>query len=343
MKKRSVLIILGLVLAAGLFYGGRSVYYEFYPIPKEPSAEWEPFVSALDAQREAFFIEVDDINLEAELFIPNNGAEQKPAVIFSPGSGDSLYQNYAPGFIETYILDTFLSKDIAVLLINKRGMGQSEGLYTNGSITRRAEDVLVVVEEIQNHPRIDTDNIGLVGHSEGGWVVNYAAAQNPEIAFFISLAGPTITRREQASDYYMFEAICAGLEGEEYDEYLEKRNKATDFSVKVGKVTNFGLLGFDYRSMGFDPRNALRTVESPGLFIFGENDILVIPDKNIERMNDIFDGNMPDNLTMAVVKDATHSFRLVNHPCDSWNDPRQYEQSTEVVAILNNWLAEQGY
>jgi hypothetical protein len=67
MKKRTILIVVGLVLAVGLFLGGRSVYYEFYPVPKEPSAEWQPFVSALDAKREAFFVESDGIKIEAEL------------------------------------------------------------------------------------------------------------------------------------------------------------------------------------------------------------------------------------------------------------------------------------
>ena len=163
MKKRNILIIIGLLLAAGLLYGGRSVYYEYYPVPKEPSAEWEPYVSALDAQREAFFVDVDGIKLEAELFIPNGGAEQKAAVLFVPGSGDSLYQNYSPGFIGTYILDVFLSRDIAVLLVNKRGMELSEGLYTSLSIEGRAEVMVASVRAIQTHPQIDAENIGLVG------------------------------------------------------------------------------------------------------------------------------------------------------------------------------------
>ncbi len=343
MKKRDILIIVGLLLTVGLFYGGRSVYYEFYPMPKEPSAEWEPYLSTLDMQREAFFIDVNGVKLEAELFIPNGGAERKPAVVFSPGSGDSLYQNYAPDFIESYILDVFLSTDMAVLLINKRGMGQSEGLYTASSIEGRGEDLNAVVQNLQTHPSIDADNIGLIGHSEGGWAVAYAAAQNPEIAFFISLAGPATTRREQAEDMYSYEAICAGLEGEEYVEYLEKRNKTTDLGVKIGKVTNFGSLGFDYRTMSFDPRASLQTVENPGLYIFGENDNLVIPAPNIERMEEIFDGDVPDNLSIAVVEGATHIYRLVNTPCDSLNDPTQYEQSIDVITILDAWLTELGY
>ena len=344
MKKRNVLIILSLALAIGLFYAGRSVYYEFYPIPKEPSAEWELFVSALDVQHEAFFVDVaDGVKLEADLFIPSGGAAQKPAIVFAPGSGDSLYQSYAPDFIETYILDFFLSRDIAVLLVNKRGMGLSEGLHTARSIEGRAEDVLVSVKTIQTHPRIDADKIGLVGHSEGGWVVTYAAAQNPEIDFFISLAGPTIIRKEQAVDYYTYEGICSDLEGDELEQHVEKRTKMTELGVKIGKVTNFGALGFDYRSMSFDPRDSLKTVESPGLYILAEYDILVIPDKSIERMNEIFDDNIPDNLTMAVTANTTHIFRVVNEPCDSWNEPGQYEISTEVVTILDDWLKKLGY
>ena len=343
MKKRNILITVGLVLAALLFYGGRSVYYEYYPVEVYPSESWEPFVSSLDAQREAFFIEVDGFNLEAELFIPNGGAEQKPVVLFSPGSGDSIYQNYGFGLIETYVLDVFLARDISVLLVNKRGMGQSEGLYTSSSITGRAEELLAVVQKIFNHPRIDANQIGLIGHSEGGWVVSYAAAQNPEIAFFISLAGPTITKMEQAVDMYSYEAICAGLEGEEYDKYLEKRINMTELGNKIGKITNFGLLGFDYRSQDFDPRNYLQEVEIPGLYIYGENDLLVLPDTNLERMDEIFEDGLPENLTITVADGATHQYRLVNDPCDSWNNPTQFEQSTQVIDILNDWLTEIGY
>ena len=343
MKKRNILITVGLFLAALLFYGGRSVYYEYYPVEVYPSESWEPFVSSLDAQREAFFIEVDGFNLEAELFIPNGGAEQKPVVLFSPGSGDSIYQNYGFGLIETYVLDVFLARDISVLLVNKRGMGQSEGLYTSSSITGRAEELLAVVQKIFNHPRIDANQIGLIGHSEGGWVVSYAAAQNPEIAFFISLAGPTITKMEQAVDMYSYEAICAGLEGEEYDKYLEKRINMTELGNKIGKITNFGLLGFDYRSQDFDPRNYLQEVEIPGLYIYGENDLLVLPDTNLERMDEIFEDGLPENLTITVADGATHQYRLVNDPCDSWNNPTQFEQSTQVIDILNDWLTEIGY
>lgn len=117
----------------------------------------------------------------------------------------------------------------------------------------------------------------------------------------------------------------------------------TELGIKIGKLTNFGLLGFDFRAMSFDPKASLQQVESPGLYIYGENDILVVPDNNLKRLDEIFESGLPDNLTVTVAEGATHQYRLVDEPCDSWNDPTQYEQSTEVIDILNNWLTEIGY
>jgi dipeptidyl aminopeptidase/acylaminoacyl peptidase len=167
MKKRIIYIILGLVLVLVLAFVGKYIREEHYPLPVAPSAEWENYVDHLDAQRESFFVDSAGTKLEAELFIPNEGKVKKPAVVFAVGSGDSLYQNYAFGLIETYVLDVFLSHDFAVLLFNKRGMGLSEGNYVKSSIEGRAADVYAAVESIKSHPNIDAENIGLIGHSQG--------------------------------------------------------------------------------------------------------------------------------------------------------------------------------
>ena len=95
--------------------------------------------------------------------------------------------------------------------------------------------------------------------------------------------------------------------------------------------------------MSYDPRNALQTVQSPGLFVYAENDDQVTPAPNIDRMNAIFDDNVLDNLSSVVIAGATHAFRLVNDPCESWVNTEQQEQSEQLVEVLNTWLAEQGY
>jgi len=343
MKKRIAYGVISLLLAVGLYFGVKTIREDHYPLPIKPSETWEPFVSSLDVQHEAFFVESDGLKLEADLFIPNGGQEQKPAVVFTPGSGDSLYQNYAWGFVETYVLDVFLSHDFAVLLVNKRGMGQSEGNYVKNSIEGRAGDIYAAVESIKNHPSIDADNIGLVGHSQGGWVVVQAAAEHPNIAFIISLAGPTTTMLENSADNSYHEGRCQGMQGEELDGYIAERLRSVNLGISIGELTNFGMYGFDARNMRYDPRKALQTVQTPGLFVYAENDNMVTPALNIERMEEIFDGNVPTNLNMVVIDGATHIFRLVDDPCESWENPEEQEQSGQLIEVLHTWLAEQGY
>jgi len=331
------------IIVVGLFIAVKSIRYEHYPAQKKPSAEWEPYVSSLDVQREAFFVDANGTNLEAELFIPNGGSDQKPAVVFSPGSGDALYQNYSYGLLETYVLDVFLSHDFAVLLVNKRGMGQSEGNYVKNSIQGRAEDIYAAAQTINKHPKIDADNIGLIGHSQGGWVVTQTAADHPDIAFFISLAGPNTTMLENSSDNSYHQGRCQGLQGKEMDEYIAKRLKMVDLSISIGELTDFGFFGFDARNMSYDPREALQTVQNPGLFVYAENDDQVTSSLNIDRMNQIFNNEVPENLSMIVIDGATHAFRLVNDPCESWVNVEEQVQSEQLTEVLHTWLAEQGY
>ena len=71
------------------------------------------------------------------------------------------------------------------------------------------------------HPAIDPVQIGIVGHSQGGWVVQLAAAQHPDIAFFISLAGPATSYQIQGLDMYTHTYPCDGYTGDA----LEQENK----------------------------------------------------------------------------------------------------------------------
>jgi len=342
-KRRIILSILGLALVIGIPFAARSIRDAHYPIPIKPSESWEPFVSSLNAQHESFFVESNGLKLEADLFIPNSGADQKPAVVFTGGSGDGIYQNYAFGLVETYILDDFLSRDFAVLLFNKRGMGASEGNYVKNSIQGRVDDVYAAAQSIQTHPQIDADNIGLAGHSQGGWVVTQAAADHLDIAFFINLAGPTYTMRENSADNSYHYGVCQGMQGEVLEAYLEKRSNLVDLSIKIGNLTNFGYYGFDARNMGYDPWEALQTIQTPGLFVYGENDALVTPSLNIDRLNDIFSNQVPNHLSVVVIDGATHIFRLVKDPCGSFENPEEFELSKQPTDVIHSWLAELGY
>jgi len=333
-----------LAAAVGIFFLARSIYQGHYPITVEPSSTWEPYVQSLDARRESLEVEADDgTRLGAELFIPNGGAERKAAIVWTPGSSDGAYHDYAWGLIETYVLDVFLSRDIAVLLTNKRGVGESEGNWLRQGIEGRAEDVYAAVRALQAHPAVDADRVGLVGHSQGGWVVQQAAAEHDDVAFWISLAGPTTSVWRNAEDNRWHIYRCEGYEGADLDAKVQSSMRMPRLGYNLGKWTRFGSWYRDYLILDFDPADALRSVQSPGLLVYAENDDQVTPQLSLDRLNELFDGNPPEHLTTVVLEDATHAFRLVDDPCESWVDVPDQPQSEELVQTLNDWLAAQGY
>ncbi|MCB8928590.1 MAG: alpha/beta fold hydrolase [Ardenticatenaceae bacterium] len=339
MKKQHFKWFALLLMLPLLLWAGYQIRVEHYPLNIQPSDQWEGFVSNLNADRESYFVNSDGVMLEAELFVPRNGRSAKPAVVFSPGSGDSLYQNYSPDMIETAVLDLSLQRDIAVLLVNKRGMGASEGNWYKNDFQGRADDLYTAVSTLHNHPMIDANQIGLIGHSQGGWIVQLAAAQHPDIAFFISLAGPITTYQTQGLDMYTHIYPCEGYTGAALENKVNDHYRLTRLGAALGHYIPFGMLGFDAGVYDYDPLWALQTVQSPGLLLFGEHDFLVTPSWNLERMDQIFYGNPPANLQTATISGVNHGFRIVE---DSCAEPAE-TISPELLTTMNSWLDEQGF
>jgi pimeloyl-ACP methyl ester carboxylesterase len=241
------------------------------------------------------------------------------------------------------VLDVFLSRDIAVLLTNKRGVGKSEGNWLKQGIEGRADDAYAAVRALQDHPSIDADRIGLVGHSQGGWVVTQAAAEHEDVAFFVSLVGPTTSVWRNAEDNRWHMYRCEGYTGAELEEKVRKSMRMPRLGMTLGRLTRFGAWYHAYLILSYDPADALRAVQTPGLFVYAENDDQVTPQLSLDRFDELFGSALPDHLTAVVVEGATHAFRLVADPCDSWVDVAEQPRSQEAVAVLHDWLAARGY
>lgn len=342
MKSRKKTIGISLALIAIIVIGILG-YRADQPYPTQPKQAWIDSVSGSDVIRESTFFESDGLMLEADLILPVGGAEKKPAVVFVGGSGDGLYQGYSDGFLEKFVQGVFLPRDFAVFYFNKRGMGKSEGTWLNNSIQGRADDTYAAVEFLKSHPAIDPQNIGVIGHSQGGWVVNLVASQHNDVAFFISLAGPTTTMLGNMEDNYRGWFICEGYEGEELEQQIANKLRTTRLGAAIGKVFPFGIIGFDAKNISYDSYDALHNVAVPGLFVFGENDNLVFPEHNIAVLNESFNDSVPEILTVAVISNATHSFTISDTMCVTYEERQKLPQSEELVSTLENWLAEQGY
>ncbi|MBC8503268.1 MAG: prolyl oligopeptidase family serine peptidase [Chloroflexi bacterium] len=331
-----------LIVAAGILAYRFDQPGEVLPVFFQASPDWETAVDSPDIQREQVFIQSGKVQLEADLLIPAGGKEKKGAVIFITGSGSNVYQAYF-GITQKYVQGVFLPRDMAVLYVNKRGVGESQGNWKHQDFQGRADDLYAAVQFLKEHEAIDPDRIGIMGHSQGGWIVPITASQHEDVAFFISLVGPTTVVCEQMEDDYENVFRCQGYEGAGLEKKVESILKWDRMGAKIGKVIPLGEIGFQAGIFDYDPRQALQTVKSPGLLVFAENDPTVPADLNLARFDEIFNGTPPENLQTVTISGAYHTFHLTNKCLSSLEELISAPLSDELVQVLQDWLTEQGY
>ena len=119
---------------------------------------------------ESLSIANGEVHLKGELLVPV-GEGPFPMVAFIHGSGAE------PGFVSRHMADRMAREGMAVLTWDKRGSGRSVGGAPQDDFAELASDVVAWVEDLQDHPEVDANRIGLWGWSEGSWIAPLAAEQ----------------------------------------------------------------------------------------------------------------------------------------------------------------------
>lgn len=155
--------------------------------PQHPKA---PF--PYEAEEVKYTNKDKSVTLAGTLTYPK-GKTKMPAVILITGSGqqdrDETIFAHKPFWV---IADALTRQGYAVLRVDDRGIGKSEGDVSNATSFDFSLDVLTSFDYLKLRPEINPKQIGLIGHSEGGLIAALAAAQRKDIAFMIFLAGPAL-------------------------------------------------------------------------------------------------------------------------------------------------------
>ena len=247
--------------------------------------------------------------LSGTLFLPP-GEGPFPAVVFLAGSGDESYRTGWEGEQRSWFwpqLQAWFAKHgHAVYIFDKPGIGRSQGDWRKDDFNDRANNTLAAVHALQTHSRIEPGHIGLLGHSQGGWIAVMAAARGPEdVAYVISLAGPAISVRQQ-----IIEDTANRWECEERRAQGLRRAGLGMMLSGMGGLGRLMPAGYLSRIVRYDPADDLAQMQQPMLALFASNDIMVMPETNVPRLEQYFGSDSGNRqLFVETVPGLDHFFR----------------------------------
>jgi len=245
--------------------------------------------------------------LGGELLLPQRG-DPRPAVILLVGSDASSYRTNYARLANEVLTPLFAKLGCVILYFDKRGVGRSEGDWTQVDFPGRAEDGRAALRFLSGLPEVNPKQLIVVGHSQGGWITQILAADSVPPALAISLAGPAVGVEEQITDDETGSLVCRGVPEKDATAKAQRllaelREKSR--AAKSGRYRQFAVIK-DHL-----PGQFLRAARSPLLLLFGGNDTLVPPGKNLQRLEEIYHGAPPTPVRVKVIPGVGHSFRVM--------------------------------
>ncbi|MBS0655213.1 MAG: alpha/beta fold hydrolase [Verrucomicrobia bacterium] len=111
--------------------------------------------------------------------IAEREGQKFPAVLFCHGFGGNKSGRYR---LYVRLAEQLAQNGIASLRFDFRGCGDSEGSFTDITISRELQDAKECISFLQAHPAIDQSRLGICGSSFGAAIACVIAAQTKAIA-----------------------------------------------------------------------------------------------------------------------------------------------------------------
>lgn len=133
------------------------------------------------------FRNADSIRFGGTLSLPA-GKKSYPGIVLVSGTGKQDRDGTMAGHPMFKVLaDSLTRLGFAVLRVDDRGTGATNGVYETATTGDFADDALAALQFLKAQPGVT--KTGLLGHSEGGAAAFIAAARSKDVAFVITLAG----------------------------------------------------------------------------------------------------------------------------------------------------------
>nr|WP_319997555.1 alpha/beta fold hydrolase [uncultured Draconibacterium sp.] len=340
--------------------------------PQEPKKPY-PYKS----ENIFFYNSNDSVKLAGTLTIPN-GQNKFPAVILISGSSPSDRNCEGYNHRPFLVLADYLTKNgIAVLRYDDRGVNQSSGDFYQSTAIDFSEDIISAFKYLCTRKEIDTNKIGLIGHSEGGVVAGITASKYDKISFIVLLASPGIPLK---NDFILQQKLKykTGDFTKEYYEFNRRFNEVcyrmiennTDINSATDSLSNFKeeheklansnsdkkrQFGGDHQfdrlvsqslsphnrfNIKCDPSEYFMKVNCPVLSLNGSKDILVPAKINQDAIKLALTKAGNTNFEIIEIEGLNHSFQECK--TGTMREFFEIDQTFSPIALdkVVNWILE---
>ena len=322
-----------------------------------------------------------DVTLAGTLTLPDTVGPH-PAIILVTGSGaNDRDESIAPiADIKPFklIADHLTRNGFAVLRYDDRGAGQSTGNYTESTIYDFALDASAAIDYLLTHEDINPEQVGMLGHSEGGTIAPMITRENGNLAFIISMAGTGTSFIDVFVEQNRQSFVLAGIsEGEAFaasearrlamelvlmgeneiaEDYLEAlfvgsvlQEMAEDESTTpaeiyeqidslVTQLMDFYTSPEIFSLLEYDPSDDWQAVDVPVLALFGGVDFQVPAEMNVVGLEYL----LADNADTTIVTFPTANHLFQDADTGALEEYATLEQTflPEFLPTITDWLLE---
>ena len=216
-------------------------------------------------------------HIYGEMYLPEEEAEKYPTIVLSHGFGGNTNSNRV-------FAEKFSAEGFAVCLFDFCGGGkrsQSDGDMTEMSVLTESTDLNAVIDYVETLDYVDTDNLFLLGESQGGFVTSYTAPQRKDEIKAVVLYYPAFAL--QADAWERHGSVENIPETEEF------------MGATLGRI-------YSEDAMSFDIFEVIGGYDKNVLIIHGDADT-VAPIEDSEKAVEIY-----ENASLEVIEGATHGW-----------------------------------
>jgi len=339
--------------------------------PQEPTKPY-PYYSE-DVQ---FENSAAGITLAGTLTLPQKDGVF-PVVVLITGSGPQNRNEELLGHKPFLVIADYLTRNgIGVLRYDDRGTALSKGNFKTATSADFATDVQSAIAYLKTRKDINTKQIGLIGHSEGGLIAPMVASQNKDVAFIVLLAGPGIPgdqilllqqkligraggvseadlakSEEVNTKVYEMVRKSSSLEQLSTDltSFLMALIKENPESAKPAGMTDSDFVKLQVSQIAspwmqyfikYDPVPALEKVRCPVLALNGAKDLQVPPKENLEAIRKALAKGGNKQVTLKEFPNLNHLFQECTTGAPSEYATIEMTFSPAVLSEMVAWIHE---